>query len=102
MKDLSPDRHIDVKQALRVYSELAERGKKEGDEYHLNGLRGASDWDGYTVSLFDDYCRLDIFFHNRFAIKHATSAALTNFLEKIRSIDHAASRRTQAGVEPGE
>lgn len=99
MKDRGMDRHIDVKQALRVYSELATRGKKVGDEYHLNGLRGTSDWDGYTVSLFDDYCRLDIFFHNRFSIKHTNAAALTQFIEKLHSIDQAANRRVDAATD---
>lgn len=92
---MSDDR-IKIKQALRVFYEIREQGKKiNEDEYMLSGLRASSDYDGYTVRMQNDYVALDIFFHNSYKLNSSSNTETDKFLDTINKIDKAAERRRE-------
>lgn len=77
---------IDVRRALQVFHYIREHGQKDEGVYRYNGLNAESDFDGYTVSLYNDYARLDILFHNRFTLDYSNEKELEQFCEKIDAI----------------
>ncbi len=81
------DQTVNIRKALRVFHSILDKGERHGNEYHLNGLRAESDFDGYTASLRNDYVSLDIFFHNKFAFHYSNSKEKDRFLEKIDAMD---------------
>ncbi|MGB5324096.1 MAG: DUF3081 family protein [Pseudomonadales bacterium] len=77
---------IDVRRALQVFNFILEHGQKGENVYRYNGLNAASAVDGYTISLYNDYVRLDILFHNRFTLDYSNEKELEQFCEKIDAI----------------
>ncbi len=77
---------VNVKSALRVFSRITSEGERVGDEYVLNGLRAYSDYDGYTITICNDYASLDIFFHNKFSFKFSNRKEKIAFLEKLNNL----------------
>ena len=84
---MNSDDRVSVKKALRVFQKVCDAGEKTGDEYQYNGLKASSDFDGYTVTLRNDYVSLDIFFHNKFNFEYTNQKERDLFLEKIDQID---------------
>lgn len=78
---------VDIKKSLRVFNQIVTKGRRAGDEYLLNGLVAFTDFDGYTVTIKNDYVRLDIFFHNKIAFEFSSDKERVLFLEKIQSMD---------------
>ena len=86
---------IDVRQALRVFDIITRHGKQEAGEYLLNGLKANSGFDGYTVTLRNDYVTLDIFFHNKFSFQFSNRKEKGLFMEKLNAMDSANYRNKQ-------
>ena len=82
------DRKVDVRKALRVFHKIVSCGERVGNDYHLHGLVAYTDFDGYTVTIRNDYVCLSIFFHNRFSIDYSSFKEKTLFLEKINTLDN--------------
>jgi hypothetical protein len=80
------DEKIDIKKILRVFDLIITKGEKVGDEHHLNGLSAISGFDGYTVTIRNDYASLDVFFHNAFTFNYNNQKEKVAFLEKIEAI----------------
>ncbi|MFT6791525.1 MAG: hypothetical protein ACJA04_000727 [Cellvibrionaceae bacterium] len=74
---------IEVRKALGVIDYIFSEGEKDGDAYVLNGLRAKSDFDGYTVTLMNDYVTLNIYFHNKFRFEYSSKKERDQFLEKM-------------------
>ncbi|VUD47334.1 hypothetical protein TDB9533_01006 [Thalassocella blandensis] len=86
--DSHVEHKVDIKQALRVFYKIREGGKKQDDDtYVLQGINAYSDYDGYNVSLFNDYVRLDIRFHNSFNFEGSNQREKDSFLEKLALMD---------------
>ena len=65
---------------------IREHGKKVGEAHRLNGINAASDFDGYTVELWDENVRLTIFFHNKYDVEYKRALELDAFYEKLNAI----------------
>jgi len=78
---------VDIKKSLRVFNQIATKGRRVGDEYLLNGLTAFTDFDGYTVTIKNDYVRLDIFFHNKISLDFSNDKERMLFLQKIETMD---------------
>jgi len=78
---------VDIKKTLRVFNTIFTEGTRSGNEYILNGLRASTDFDGYTVTVCNDYVSLSIFFHNKIAFTFTNNKERTLFLEKIDAMD---------------
>ena len=78
---------VNIKSALRVFNTIITNGRHSGDEYVLNGLTAHTDFDGYTVTIRNDYVRLDILFHNKISFTYSNTKEKTLFLEKIHTMD---------------
>ncbi|MFT6387891.1 MAG: hypothetical protein ACJAUP_001263 [Cellvibrionaceae bacterium] len=74
---------VNLKKAFRAFNRITTEGYRNGDEYSLNGLTAHSDFDGYTITIRNDYVRLDIFFHNKFSFDYSSRKERILFLEKI-------------------
>mgnify|MGYP003626406894 CR=1 FL=1 len=77
---------INVKTALRAFNRIREEGRERDGEFHMQGITAASDYDGYTISLRDDYVTLQIFFHNKFKLDFVNKRHLDAFVERIEKI----------------
>jgi hypothetical protein len=78
---------VNIKKALYAFNRIITEGYRNGDEYSLNGLTAYTDFDGYTITIRNDYVRLDIFFHNKFSFDYTNSKERMLFLEKIDIMD---------------
>lgn len=78
---------VNVRQALRVFDLITRNGKRQGGEYLLNGLSASSGFDGYTVTLRNNYVTLDIFFHNKFSFQFSNKKEKMLFMDKLSAID---------------
>jgi hypothetical protein len=78
---------VNIKKALHAFNRIITEGYRNGDEYSLNGLTAYTDFDGYTITIRNDYVRLDIFFHNKFSFDYTNSKERMLFLEKIDIMD---------------
>jgi hypothetical protein len=58
----------------------------------LNGLCASQGFDGYTASIYNDYVRLDIHFHNRFTFEFSSKKERRAFLEKIDTMANKKNR----------
>lgn len=78
---------IDVRKVLRVFSKVQDLGTATANGYQFKGLTSEQDFDGYTITLKDDYVTIRVFFHNKFSLDYTRAAALHNFLEKLDQVD---------------
>ncbi|UTW44283.1 DUF3081 family protein [bacterium SCSIO 12696] len=74
---------IDIRVALRAFNKITTDGDRIDDKYHLNGLTAYTDFDGYTVSIQNDFVSLTVFFHNKFSFKYTNNKEKIAFLEKL-------------------
>jgi len=77
---------VNIKTALLAFNRIREEGVERAGEYHLNGVSAGSDFDGYTITLRDDYVTLHIFFHNKFKLDFVNKRHLTTFMDRIEKI----------------
>ncbi len=81
------DDKIDIKKILRVFDIMVTEGEKVGDEYRLNGLSAIVGFDGYTITIRNEYVSLDVFFHNAFTFNSSDQKQKLLFLERVDAID---------------
>ncbi len=84
---------VNVRQALRVFNTIYEQGNKIDDVFVMDGIRASTGFDGYTVTLFNDFVQLDIFFHNKFSLTYSNKKERDQFMEKLEKIDQLQKRR---------
>ncbi|MDA0273506.1 MAG: DUF3081 family protein [Proteobacteria bacterium] len=77
---------INIKMALRAFNRIRLEGIERSGEHHLNGVSAGSGFDGYTITLHDDYVTLRIFFHNKFKLDFVNKRHLKTFIERIEII----------------
>jgi len=77
---------VNVRQALAVFQKILDHGERIDDDYVLSGLRANQGFDGYTASIFNDYVRLDIQFHQRFTFEYSNEKEKRAFLEKLAQL----------------
>lgn len=82
---------VDIRQALRVFDNIITEGKKIEEGYELKGLCAFSGFDGYTITIKNDYVQLAIFFHNKFSFTFSNRKEKILFLEKLAQLDKAKS-----------
>ena len=78
---------INIKQALRVFQVIITDGKHANGEHHLNGLSANSGYDGYSVTIHNDYVSLSIHFHNSMNFEYTSLREKELFMEKLELID---------------
>jgi hypothetical protein len=77
---------IDIKTALRAFDRIREEGVERSGEHHLSGVSAGSDFDGYNITLHDDYVTLHIFFHNKFKLDFVNNRHRDAFMERVEKI----------------
>ncbi len=77
---------INIKRALEAFNIIREQGFKKDGHTIMNGVRASVGFDGYTISLGNDYVNLDIFFHNKFSISYTNRRERDLFLTKLDTI----------------
>jgi len=78
---------LDIHQTLKVFHLIVKHGIKVEDAHRLNGINAASDFDGYTVELWDENVRLSVFFHNKYSVDYQRAFELEAFYEKLLAIE---------------
>lgn len=83
---------VDVKQALRVYQIIVDQGEKFDGGHRYRGLTALSDFDGYNVTIKNDYVSLTILFHNMVDFHYTNAREKTVFLETLANIEKSRKR----------
>ncbi|MCO1334941.1 DUF3081 domain-containing protein [Microbulbifer sp. OS29] len=78
---------INVKQALRVFDKATKEGRKEGNEWHYQGLTVSTDFDGYTLFINSPKVKLTVFFHNKFSVDSTSRKELEEFIRLLDRLD---------------
>ena len=78
---------LNIHQTLKTFQKILEHGKKQGNEYRLNGITASTDFDGYTVFLSDEKVTLSIFFHNKYDLASSNKIDEMAFFDKLRNIE---------------
>ncbi|BFM06585.1 DUF3081 family protein [Halioxenophilus aromaticivorans] len=89
--DNSDDHKLTAKELLQAFNEIQSRGKQEADTYTLGQLTGVVSHDGYTVTIKDEMVDATVGFHNTVNVNTNSKQALNQFIEKITSLNAAAS-----------
>ena len=84
---------INVTQALKVFDIITRKGSKEGSNYVLSGIVANAGFDGYSVSLRNDYVELIIHFHNTFTLNYSSKIEFIQFIEKLAHIEKSAKNK---------
>ena len=84
---------VDVKQALRVYQIIVDQGERLEEGYRYRGLTALSDFDGYNITIKNDYVSLTILFHNKIDFKFSNKRERIVFLETLDQIDKSKTRK---------
>lgn len=82
---------LNIRQALRVFHIITSHGTRTEEGFRLSGLTASSDFDGYTVTIRNDYVCLDIFFHNKYTFTCDNRKEKEAFLYKIKQIDRSSN-----------
>lgn len=84
---------IDIRQALRVFQVIAEKGEQRGNRHYFKGIYATSGFDGYDIELTDEKVTLNIYFHSKFDLDYKNQIDRDSFFEKLSKID--ALRKTK-------
>lgn len=79
----------EVLEVLEVFGKITSRGTKTDDGVIFNGITAKSDFDGYTITLCNDYVSLTVFFHNKFTFEYSSAKERDLFLDKMTAIKKA-------------
>lgn len=77
---------IDTHLAVEAFQKLREHGELREGEYHLDGLAGSTDFDGYTVFLHDDKVDLTVYYKHRFKLDYQREEDLELFNRKLKGL----------------
>ena len=78
---------IDSKFILRVFDKIRLNGESIDSQYMLDGVKGFSDFDGYTLYLEDARVKLSFGFHNQYHLDYEAQAHFDDFQKKLKQID---------------
>jgi hypothetical protein len=78
---------IDSKFILSVFDKMVQHGEKKGEEHFLMGLKGYTDFDGYTLFVEDAQVSLNFGFHNKYHFNYEKEEHFEKFIKKLRAID---------------
>ena len=78
---------IDSKFVLRVFDKIMKHGEKKGDEYFLMGIKGYTDFDGYTLFIEDAQVKLNFGFHNQYHFNYEKQEHFESFIKKLKAIE---------------
>ena len=87
------DEKINIRQALEAFHIIYEQGVKKDDYTLMNGIRAQMGFDGYTLSLSNDYVSLELLFHNRFSLSYSSRSELAQFIDRLDTIRKTAGER---------
>lgn len=77
---------LDSKFLLEAFEKIRQHGKKEQEQYLLNGVIAYTDFDGYTVYLEDAKVKLSFGFHNQYHFDYDSSSDFEAFEKKLKQI----------------
>ncbi len=77
---------IDSKFILSVFEIIRQKGELKDEQYFLEGVRGYTDFDGYTIFLEDALVQLRFGFHNQYHFEYEKEQHLEQFLSKLKAI----------------
>lgn len=80
---------LDSKFLLRIFEKIRQHGKKENDEYFLEGIKAFTDFDGYTLYIEDALVKLRFGFHNQYTFDYESSSHYEAFEKKLKHIDQS-------------
>lgn len=80
---------IDAMQALNVFEKIQQYGHVDSDGKVLDGVHASASFDGYTVTMWDDYVTMNIQFHNTCKFDLVDKRYQEAFLDKLAFIDKA-------------
>lgn len=78
---------IDVKFILSVYEKIHEHGEAKDGVHELEGVKGFTSHDGYTVFLENHEVKCSTGFHNTYHLDYDSQRAFDNFMKKLKYID---------------
>ncbi len=78
---------IVVRQALRVFQKILERGEPVTNGMVLDGMTASGDADGYNVRISDGKTTLQIMFHNAFKLDARNRLEQEAFFDHLEKID---------------
>ncbi len=78
---------LDTKYLLQVFDKIRQFGEKQGDEYHLKGIKAFTDLDGYTLFIEDAKVKLSFGFHSQYHFDYESRDDYENFEKKLKAID---------------
>ena len=85
---------LNTLQALNVFEKIMLHGHAAGEGKVLEGVNALAGYDGYTVTLWDEYVSVTIHFHNTCTYDHIDKRHLDAFLDKIAHIDKVYPNRS--------
>ena len=78
---------LDTKLLLRVFEKIRLHGKRNDEQYHLEGITAFSDFDGYTIYLKDAKVQMSFGFHNTYHFDYNAQKDFAEFEKKLAYID---------------
>lgn len=78
---------IDSRYILRIFEKIRQHGKCDAGEFHLEGLKAFTDFDGYTVFIEDALVKLRFGFHNQYHFDYEDPAHFEAFDKKMKQVD---------------
>lgn len=86
--------NVDVRKALAVFEKITRLGIKSGDDWVFDQMRVNSGFDGYTITLSDQYATLTVNFHNTFHVECSSHQKLQLFVEHLERIHSLSDAKT--------
>lgn len=77
---------VDTHLAVEAFQTLREHGEYLDGEYHLDGLSGSTDFDGYTVFIHDDKVDLAVYYKHRYKLDYQRDEDLELFNRKLKEV----------------
>ena len=78
---------LDTKKLLRVFDKIQQHGEAKDGTRFLEGVKGFTDFDGYTVFLEDASVKLSLGFHNQYHFDYDSTSQREAFEKKLAYID---------------
>ena len=78
---------IDSKFILGVFEKIRQEGEDKDGAYFMDGIKGYTDFDGYTLYLEDALVQLRFGFHNQYHFEYEKEQHLEQFIQKLKVID---------------
>lgn len=78
---------IDSKFILGIFEKIRQKGEQKEEHFFLQGVKGYTDFDGYTLYLEDALVQLRFGFHNQYHFEYEKEQHLEQFLAKLKAIE---------------